>query len=133
MGGAALALAALELVGCRFRVHGRDPATGLDCVGLVSAALAQVGVTPNVPQDYALRNKSAARVAQYAEGLGLIPYADGELPGDILLLQVGPCQFHFVLRTLSGFVHAHAGLRKVVVTPILPDGDVIGAWRLSQP
>jgi cell wall-associated NlpC family hydrolase len=133
MSGAALAQAALELVGCRFRLHGRDPATGLDCVGLVGASLAQVGVKRDIPQDYALRNKSAARVAQDADSLGLVPCADGEWPGDILLLQVGPCQFHFVLRTLSGFVHAHAGLRKVVVTPILPDGEVIGAWRLSQP
>ena len=40
MSGAALAAAAESLVGTRFRLHGRDPDTGLDCVGLLAASLA---------------------------------------------------------------------------------------------
>ncbi len=34
-----LAAAALNLIGTPFRLHGRDPATGLDCVGLVAEAM----------------------------------------------------------------------------------------------
>ena len=37
--GAAIAAAARALVGVPFRLQGRDPALGLDCVGLVGAAL----------------------------------------------------------------------------------------------
>ena len=33
MSAQALAEAAAALVGSRFRLHGRDPATGLDCIG----------------------------------------------------------------------------------------------------
>ncbi len=39
----AFAEAAESLVGIRFRLFGRDPAYGLDCVGLVAAALARSG------------------------------------------------------------------------------------------
>ena len=37
--GAAIAAAARALVGVPFRLQGRDPALGLDCVGLVGAAM----------------------------------------------------------------------------------------------
>ena len=36
---AKLAAAALTLVGSPWRLHGRNPATGLDCIGLLGAAL----------------------------------------------------------------------------------------------
>ena len=43
----ALAEAALGLLGVPFRLHGRDPATGLDCVGLVAEALRRAGRRPD--------------------------------------------------------------------------------------
>jgi cell wall-associated NlpC family hydrolase len=46
-----LATAAETLVGSRFRLHGRDPETGLDCVGVVAAAMAAIGQSPPSPLD----------------------------------------------------------------------------------
>ena len=43
-GDTALARAAAGCLGVRFRLHGRDPATGLDCLGLLGAALVATGV-----------------------------------------------------------------------------------------
>ena len=43
MSGRALALAAESYVGASFRLHGRDPITGFDCLGLVLVALAEIG------------------------------------------------------------------------------------------
>lgn len=43
---AALAEAALSLVGTRFRLHGRVAETGLDCVGLVAAAMRGRDILP---------------------------------------------------------------------------------------
>ena len=43
MSGNALAHAAEGFVGASFRLHGRDPIIGLDCVGLVLLAMAEIG------------------------------------------------------------------------------------------
>ena len=58
MSGAALAAAAESLVGTRFRLHGRDPDTGLDCVGLLAASLAAIGRAAPLPNGYRLRARS---------------------------------------------------------------------------
>jgi cell wall-associated NlpC family hydrolase len=56
--GERVAAAALALVGTPFRLHGRDPLTGLDCVGLAACALTMAGLTTQPPRRYALRNAS---------------------------------------------------------------------------
>ena len=50
------ARAAEALAGARFRLHGRDRSTGLDCVGLVGLALADIGMPVQFPAGYRLRN-----------------------------------------------------------------------------
>ena len=60
MTGAKLARAAMALVGCRFRLHGRDPASGLDCVGVLHAALASCGRSVSLPDTYTLRLRDPA-------------------------------------------------------------------------
>ena len=45
-------------IGARFRLHGRDPESGLDCVGLAGHAL---GIT-GLPSGYALRGRDRAQV-----------------------------------------------------------------------
>ena len=53
--GCQLAAAALYLVGAPFRLHGRDPRTGVDCVGLVLLALEGAGLrVPDIPR-YTIR------------------------------------------------------------------------------
>lgn len=128
-----VAQAALDLVGCRFRLHGRDPASGLDCLGVVAAALKGAGYPAHLPDDYALKNRDATRAVAVASALGLIATNRSYRAGDILMLHVGPEQYHFTLCAAPhGFVHAHAGLRKVVLSPTLPDGSLVGHWHMPR-
>jgi hypothetical protein len=113
-----------ELVGVKFRLHGRDPATGLDCIGLVACA---VGAAV-VPTGYRLRQGSADAIVAGLDAAGLVR-VDVPVPGDVLLFRAGVAQFHLGVMTGRGFVHACALLRRVVETPGMPAWPLIGAWR----
>jgi lipoprotein Spr len=110
-------------VGARFRLHGRDPADGLDCVGL-----AAWGFEMEAPRGYALRTGDAGHVARLIAAAGLVPAAD-ERAGDLLLMASGPGQLHLGIATELGFIHADAGLRRVVERPGVPPWPVVGRWR----
>jgi hypothetical protein len=49
--------------------------------------------------------------------------------GDVMLFAAGESQLHFGVRTDGGFVHAHAGLRRVVETPGFPEWPLLSAYR----
>lgn len=130
MTGTELAQAALALVGCRFRLHGRDPSTGLDCVGVLHAALARCGHTAPLPDTYTLRLRDPAPWLPDPQACGFRPAAPPHAPGDAVLVQVGPAQVHLALCAPDrGWIHAHAGLRRVVHQADLPAGTVIHHWR----
>jgi cell wall-associated NlpC family hydrolase len=130
--GAAVAQAALGFVGCRFRLHGRDPATGLDCIGLVHAALAAAGAAPVAPQGYGLRNIAVDDWLPFAAQSGLVTARGPIRAGDILLLGLGYAQHHLVVAVDAlSVVHAHAGLRRVVVQPREPAWQIDAAWRIA--
>jgi cell wall-associated NlpC family hydrolase len=132
MSGAALAAAAERLVGTPFRLQGRDPAHGLDCVGLVAASLAAIGQPSCAPAGYRLRQPAIARYLAAAAGCGLAAAAGPVEPGDVLLVRPGPAQHHLVIAaTTGGFVHAHAGLGRVVLTPAPLAWPVAHHWRLA--
>lgn len=122
----AIADAARALIGVRFRLHGRDPATGLDCVGLAAAA---AGVA--APTGYALRGGDPERIARACRAAGFAP-AEDMRPGDLLLLRPGPGQLHLAVKTEAGFVHADAGLRRIVERPGRPEWEVMQIWRRSS-
>lgn len=122
--------AAREAVGARFRLHGRDPATGLDCVGLAALALRAAGVVGTVPSGYALRSDDVARVVATIAAAGLVPATDVRA-GDLLLLRAGPGQLHFAIQTEDGLIHADAMLRRVVERRALA-WPVLGRWRPSE-
>ena len=121
--------AARAAVGARFRLHGRDPATGLDCVGLAALALRAEGFEGAVPSGYALRSGNASRVCAAIRAAGLVACADARA-GDLLLLRTGPGQLHFAIWAGDGIVHADAMLRRVVERPGMR-WPVVGRWRLS--
>lgn len=132
MTGAALASAAAALIGCRFRLHGRDPATGLDCIGLLAAALAGAGRPAALPNGYGLRLRDPAAWLPDPEPLGFVRAQPPFAPGDAVLLRVGAAQVHLAIAAPDlGWVHSHAGLRRVVQQPALPDGTIIHHWRLA--
>lgn len=121
--------AARAAVGARFRLHGRDPATGLDCVGLAALALRAGGCAVDTPTGYALRGDDAEAVAARLDAV--LVRAEGEAAGDLLLLRTGPGQLHLAIRTAGGFVHADAALRRVVERPGVPPWPVLGSWRIG--
>lgn len=128
--GAAIARRASELVGVPFRLHGRRAEAGLDCIGVVTYALECTGRPFDVPRDYAMRGEYLARIFAFFDAdcfrqLGSEP----GLPGDISLGQPAARQLHFAVLTKQGFVHAHAGLRSIVLTPPPLPWPAIAHWR----
>ena len=132
MTGAALAQSAADLVGTRFLLHGRDPATGLDCIGLLAAALAGAGRVVSLPNGYTLRMRDPAGWLPEPAALGFAPTRPPFAPGDAVLLRLGAVQVHLAIAAPDGgWVHAHAGLRRVVYQPVLSDGTILHHWRLA--
>ncbi|QIQ85241.1 hypothetical protein [Erythrobacter sp.] len=127
-----LVKAARSMIGCPFLLHGRNPATGLDCVGLVAACLSATGREPLVPDGYALRNHSIERWIHCAKRSGLEPVSTSPEPGDIVMTSPAASQHHLmVVEHGRRAIHAHAGLRRVVSEPLPDRFDPIIQWRLS--
>lgn len=129
--GAAIFTAARALIGVRFRPQGHDPAHGLDCVGLVCAAHARAGCPGAAPTHYPLRGWSAARIETALLTAGLVQVGGPLRPGDVALIALPAGQFHLAIIGPDSWVHAHAGLRRVVETPGRPDltGGSLWRWR----
>jgi cell wall-associated NlpC family hydrolase len=133
MTGDDLAQAAERFTGTAFRLHGRDPLTGLDCIGLLEAAFTACGMSARLPTGYSLRTGHWHGLESHAERLGFVPCDAPFSAGDICLLQPSPVQMHFgIVSTTPGLmVEAHAGLRRIVISP-LPDATALaGLWRLA--
>ena len=109
-------------------MHGRDPAHGLDCVGLAALALRAGGFAGAVPGGYALRGGDESAIAGLLDASGLRRVAGAA--GELLLFRSGPGQFHLAIATGAGFVHADAMLRRVVERPGPAPWPLIGAWRI---
>ncbi|WP_188064611.1 C40 family peptidase [Sphingobium sp. KCTC 72723] len=116
---------ARALVGVPFRLHGRCARLGVDCVGLAMLALGR----RDAPDTYGLRMGDAGRAAHWLAAAGLRQVDDMQ-PGDVALVRAGPMQLHLMIHVPGGFVHAHAGLRRVVAMPGPSPWPVIGCWRL---
>lgn len=129
--GARAFAAARALVGVRFLSQGRDPVTGLDCVGLVSAAYAAAGRVLVAPAGYPLRGWRRERIEAALAAAGFSP-VDDRRDGDVALIALAAGQFHLGVIGPARFVHAHAGLRRVVETPL--DAAMLAThWRLGPP
>lgn len=125
-GGDGIVARARDCLGAKFRLHGRDPATGLDCVGLVAWAHRR----GDVPTGYRLRSGSADGYAAMLTAAGL-RRTEAVLPGDVLLCMSGPGQFHLGIASEAGLIHADAGLGRVVERPGEAPWPVVSRWRLG--
>jgi murein DD-endopeptidase / murein LD-carboxypeptidase len=119
---------ARALVGTPFRLHGRDPDHGLDCVGLVGVAFRR---SDGVPIGYALRGNDQARWIAQIDALAM-RRSDDPQPGDILLMRAGVVQLHLGMWSGHSLIHADATLGRVVETPGKPPWPIIGAWFVSE-
>jgi cell wall-associated NlpC family hydrolase len=124
--------AARAMVGVRFRFQGCDPATGLDCVGLVWAAYAEAGVRLARPGGYPLRGWARERVETALIAAGFAPAECAGQAGDVALVALPAGQFHVGLIGTDNWIHAHAGLRRVVEAPVDAAVRAAPRWRLGQ-
>jgi len=117
---------ARALVGTPFRAQGRG-ADGLDCVGLIVAAFALPA--ESVRRDYRLRGAHRSEAEKcLRDHFRRVPPKQLR-SGDVMLLQAAPDQLHLAVRTVAGFVHAHAGIRRVVETAGMPQWPLLGVHR----
>ena len=117
------------LVGVRFRLQGRDAATGLDCVGVVVAAFASAGVRLSAIDDYALRGFGLRRAEAVLAAAGLWRARGAVRIGDVGLFALPGRQLHLALLAPGRLIHADAGLRRVVIAPAARLPEPASRWR----
>ncbi len=127
----AVVAAARGAIGARFRLHGRDPDFGLDCVGLAAVAVRGAGYPGAVPDDYALRGGDPARIGAQFDAAGFVRAATAQ-PGAIALFDSGVGQVHLAVIVPGGIVHADAMLRRVVERPGALPWPLLGCWHLPD-
>ncbi|GMN02276.1 hypothetical protein [Erythrobacter sp. MTPC3] len=126
-----LAMAAATFEGCRFRLHGRNPVTGLDCIGLLAVSLNAIGRDHGLPVNYGLRNSGVTHLFGCAQQSGFVSVTGTVRAGDVLLTSPGPAQYHIAIAdNRAGIIHAHAGLRRVVCQSRISLPDPVQIWRL---
>lgn len=127
------ASSAESLVGTTFRLHGRTPETGLDCVGLVASSLALAGRQVVAPSGYSLRNLDIEAYLAFAQRNGLVAAIGPIRRGDLVMTEPGQAQHHLLVATSpASFVHAHASLRCVVHQQGALADAPTWHWRISQ-
>lgn len=118
---------ARSLIGTRFRVQGRNPRLGVDCVGLAMLAYDVDGLA--VRSDYRLAGDHQRELmAGLADRFRRVARTRLRT-GDLMLIRIADRQLHLAVRTEDGFVHADVR-RGVVETPGMPVWPIIGAYRL---
>ena len=126
--GDAIAARAMTQIGTGFRLHGRTPGIALDCVGLVAYAIGVGQVT----QCYSLRGAKLKFILSYMDSIGLyvsVPF-DCIGNGDVAIVACSSHQFHLMVRAADGWVHGHAGIRKVVHTPGASPWPIVAVRRM---
>lgn len=127
-----IAQAARSLVGTPFRLHGHDPQTGLDCVGLVGAALRAAGRAPLYPKSYSLRQRGGlGEYLSLARRNGFERRTGKPAAGDIALFGLEGWQHHLAIALDDrSIVHAHAGLGRTVIGQADDDWHLLALWRV---
>lgn len=126
--GTRIAARAISQIGAPFRLHGRSMDGGFDCIGVVADALSHVGFSGVVPTEYTLRGEFESQLFKFF-GQTAFTAVSSLLPGDVVAVRTAPRQLHLMIMTDDGFVHAHAGLRRVVLTLQPLPWPILGQWR----
>jgi murein DD-endopeptidase / murein LD-carboxypeptidase len=113
------------LLGVPFRLHGRDPVYGLDCVGLVSLV---TGVP--APTGYRLRTTRTDWCASLLDQHFSVTMRPDV--GDVALVQAGPANLHLGVWMGESLIHADARIGRVVETPMPLPWPILGIWTRKQ-
>lgn len=126
-----IAARAQSRVGVPFRLHGRTPESGFDCIGLLADALHSVGFDLPIPDGYSLRGQYEQDATGFFQSgcFTALEANEAEAPGNIGLVRIAPRQLHFIIYGAGSFIHSHAALRRVVLTPDPVPWPAIGRWR----
>ncbi|MEO9599630.1 peptidoglycan endopeptidase [Parasphingorhabdus sp.] len=124
----------VSLCGAPFCLHGRDEDIGLDCIGLALQCLIAGDFECDAPNGYSIRGGSEQSISAFMTETGFSRFPpESELcEGDIILVRPSPVQWHFLIRAKDGFVHAHAGLSKVVFCPGEAPWPIAAIFRLME-
>ncbi len=127
--GDGIAGRAMTQLGTPFRLHGRTPGVALDCVGLAAYAVN----LKHIPSDYSLKGVKLTNILSYMDSIGLHSLRDATdiRSGDVAIVTCAPRQFHLMIRAADGWVHGHAGLRKVVHTPGASPWLIVAVRRMN--
>lgn len=123
---------AQNLVGTPFVPQGRVMGVGLDCIGVVYEVARHIGCVLDVPDDYSLSSPQGRAMEAALAGYHFKRRPVGPVAGDIVVMQGPARRQHLGVWTGEAIVHAHAGLRYVVLAPPHPDWPIISSWQLPQ-
>jgi lipoprotein Spr len=126
--GDRIVAAARALAGTPFRLHGRSPATGVDCVGLALLSARAAGLNVEQPPPYRLHAGPTPPVEIWMHAAGFVA-ARLACAGDIVLVRISALQPHLVIDAGDGVIHAHAGLGRVVIMPMPAEWRELSRWR----
>jgi cell wall-associated NlpC family hydrolase len=126
--------AARACIGARFRLQGRDPATGLDCIGLIVWSARCCGLVVPDATDYLLSDNPARLDA----GLLAAPVAlidqRALAPGDMVRLLSSGQPLHLAICGEDTLIHADIRCRKVVEQRLTDDWRerITAAYRFER-
>ncbi len=127
--------AARSLIGVPWAHQGRNPAVGIDCVGLLVLSVRACGIPVDDRTDYG-RDPDGTLYAALCEWLAG-PFTDTQ-PGDVVLIQFTarqPRHVAIVSEGLYGLTLIHADSKHgKVVEHVMDDrwaARIAGAWRIA--
>ncbi|MBL4801350.1 MAG: C40 family peptidase [Emcibacter sp.] len=107
-------LTARACVGHPFRHQGRDPETGLDCVGLIVYVAKTLGLSGFDLTDYK-KIPGREAISRYANAAGFEPRPKADMaPGDVVILKFGRYIEHSAIVSDRGIIHACEKYGRVV-------------------
>jgi cell wall-associated NlpC family hydrolase len=125
--------AARACVGTPFRLQGRDPALGLDCIGLVVVAARAAGLVVPDAQDYLMTDDPQ----RLDDALASSPFTpvngDALQAGDIVRLETAGLPLHLGIVSPETLIHADLRFRRVVEHGFDASwrSRLVSAWRLT--
>jgi hypothetical protein len=85
----------------------------------------------SAPRNYRLRGEHEA-IAKACLEQSFRRVGKALTAGDLMLMRVAADQLHLGVRTSAGFVHAHAGIGRVVETPGMPKWPLLAVYRIRS-